>query len=120
MSIVLRYKGTPKRTPVWAAISSKRIGDNDPMQVDLYVYKVAKEFADDVETRYIAQAHLCGTPEHRWFGADSLGELYDRLRGSEVRLPPGAWSAIESALEARGGAETPLDMDEVTFAGIFT
>jgi hypothetical protein len=89
------------------------------VQVNLVIYKVSREFADKVGTRHIAQAHLFGTPEYRWFAAESLVELHGRLEYCGVKPMALDWSDVESALESEGGFEISLDLDEPTFSSLF-
>jgi hypothetical protein len=42
------------------------------MKVHLDIFKVQKEFAIEHGTRYVVRVHNFGTPNYRWFGAESL------------------------------------------------
>jgi hypothetical protein len=70
------------------------------MQVELYIYKVQREFVQESGRRYIAQALKFGTPNSKWTAAGSLVELHYEL--AKV-LPAFGWAEIENALETRGG-----------------
>lgn len=86
------------------------------MTVGLYIYKVQSEFAEETETRYIAQAHRCGTPNSRWTAAGSLVELNYKLR---PQVPALEWGEIEEKLEKNGGFEKHLDLEEFAYHQLF-
>ena len=89
------------------------------MQVDLKIFRVAQEFADKVGTRQIAQAHRFGTPEYRWFAAESLVELYQRLEYRGIKDRALDWGVVESSLEGVGGFEITLELEESVFLRLF-
>ena len=87
------------------------------MKIDFYIYKVRSEFAIEVGTRYIVQAHRFGTPQSKWTCAESLVELHYIM--GQHHLPAFEWGVIEEKLEAQGGFEIDLDLEEFTFHQLF-
>jgi hypothetical protein len=84
--------------------------------VNLYIYKVQSEFAEETETRYIVQAHRVGTPHSKWANAGSLVELHYKMRPP---LPGLAWGEIENKLEKNGGVEINLELEEFAYHQLF-
>jgi hypothetical protein len=85
------------------------------MKVHLDIFKVQKEFAIEHGTRYVVRVHNFGTPNYRWFGAESLIEIYDHTR--ELSLFD--WNDIEEKIDECGGFHAELDMDDFRFARLF-
>jgi len=88
----------------------------DTVQVLLYFFKVDDRFAEECGTRYVVRAHRFGTPQSKWFCAESIIEVYDRTRDA-FQLD---WGDVEEKLAAKGGLEHELEMEEFQFARLFS
>ncbi len=86
------------------------------MHVDLYIFKVQREFIEE-STRYIAKAHKFGTPIKKWADAESLVELSCELQHP---MPAFDWGEIETNLETKGGHTLTLDLTEAQFTQLFS
>jgi len=86
------------------------------MHVNLYIFKVQREFIEE-STRYIAKAHVLGTPRKRWADADSLVELQYMLHPP---MPGFEWGEIETNLENKGGHMLDVELTEAEFSGLFS
>jgi len=86
------------------------------MHVHLYIFKVQREFIEE-STRYIAKAHVFGSPRIRWADADSLVELHYIL---QPPMPGFEWGEIETNLENKGGHMLEVELTETEFSELFS